>query len=176
MRLTGPNCAGSISPGKCLLGIMPGHIYAEGNVGIVARSGTLGYEGASQMKAEGIGISSSIGIGGDPINGSSHRDILELFEADPNTKAVLMIGEIGGPQEAEAAEYFKENMTKPLVAYIAGLTAPKGRRMGHAGAIVSGKGESAAEKVEMLREAGVVVAPNPSELGSTMAKVMKDIT
>ena len=176
MRLTGPNCAGSISPGKCLLGIMPGHIYQQGNVGIVARSGTLGYEGASQMKAEGIGISSSIGIGGDPINGSSHKDILELFEADPETKAVLMIGEIGGPQEAEAAEYFKNHMTKPLVAYIAGLTAPKGRRMGHAGAIVSGKGESAAEKVAMLQEAGVVVAPNPSELGSTMAKVMKDIS
>ncbi len=176
MRLTGPNCAGSISPGKCLLGIMPGHIYEQGNVGIVARSGTLGYEGASQMKAEGIGISTSIGIGGDPINGSSHRDILELFENDPETKAVLMIGEIGGPQEAEAAEFFKNHMSKPLVAYIAGLTAPKGRRMGHAGAIVSGKGESAAEKVEMLEEAGVVVAPNPSELGSTVAKVMKDIS
>ena len=176
MRLTGPNCAGSISPGKCLLGIMPGHIYEQGNVGIVARSGTLGYEGASQMKAEGIGISTSIGIGGDPINGSSHKDILELFEADPETKAVLMIGEIGGPQETEAAEYFKAHMTKPLIAYIAGLTAPKGRRMGHAGAIVSGKGESAAEKVAMLEEAGVTVAPNPSELGSTVAKVMKDIS
>ena len=176
MRLTGPNCAGSISPGKCLLGIMPGHIYEQGNVGIVARSGTLGYEGASQMKAEGIGISTSIGIGGDPINGSSHRDILELFENDPETKAVLMIGEIGGPQEAEAAEFFKNHMSKPLVAYIAGLTAPKGRRMGHAGAIVSGKGESAAEKVEMLKEAGVVVAPNPSELGSTVANVMKEIS
>ncbi len=175
MTLTGPNCAGSISPGKCLLGIMPGHIYMEGNVGVVARSGTLGYEAASQMKAAGIGISSSIGIGGDPINGSSHRDILELFEADPDTKAIMMIGEIGGPQEAEAAEYFKNHMTKPLVAYIAGLTAPKGRRMGHAGAIVSGKGESAAEKVEMLREAGVTVAPNPSELGSTMETVMKDV-
>ena len=175
MTLTGPNWAGSISPGKCLLGIMPGHIYMEGNVGVVARSGTLGYEAASQMKAAGIGISSSIGIGGDPINGSSHRDILELFEADPDTKAIMMIGEIGGPQEAEAAEYFKNHMTKPLVAYIAGLTAPKGRRMGHAGAIVSGKGESAAEKVEMLREAGVTVAPNPSELGSTMETVMKDV-
>ncbi len=176
MRLTGPNCAGSISPGKCLLGIMPGHIYQTGNVGVVARSGTLGYEAASQMKALGIGISTSIGIGGDPINGSSHKDILELFEADPETKAIMMIGEIGGPQEAEAAEYFKEHMTKPLVAYIAGLTAPKGRRMGHAGAIVSGKGESAAEKVQMLEEAGVIVAPNPSELGSTMEKVMKDIS
>jgi len=155
---------------------MPGHIYEQGNVGVVARSGTLGYEAASQMKALGIGISTSIGIGGDPINGSSHKDILELFEADPETKAVMMIGEIGGPQEAEAAEYFKEHMTKPLVAYIAGLTAPKGRRMGHAGAIVSGKGESAAEKVEMLEEAGVIVVPNPSELGSTMERVMKDIS
>ena len=176
MRLTGPNCAGSISPEKCLLGIMPGHIYQKGSVGVVARSGTLGYEAASQMKALGIGISTSIGIGGDPINGSSHKDILELFEADPETKAVMMIGEIGGPQEAEAAEYFKKHMTKPLVAYIAGLTAPKGRRMGHAGAIVSGVGESAAEKVQMLEEAGVIVAPNPSELGSTMERVMKDIS
>ncbi|MCY4642707.1 MAG: succinate--CoA ligase subunit alpha [Gammaproteobacteria bacterium] len=175
MRLTGPNCAGTISPGKCLLGIMPGHIYMPGNVGIVARSGTLGYEAASQMKACGIGVSTSVGIGGDPINGCSHRDILELFEADPETKAVMLIGEIGGPQEAEAAEYFKQHMSKPLVAYIAGLTAPKGRRMGHAGAIVSGKGESAAEKVTMLQEAGVTVAPDPSELGSTMEKVMKEV-
>lgn len=175
MRLTGPNCAGTISPGKSLLGIMPGHIYMEGDVGVVARSGTLGYEAASQMKACGIGITTSVGIGGDPINGCSHRDILELFEQDADTKAVMMIGEIGGPQEAEAAEYFKAHMTKPLVAYIAGLTAPKGRRMGHAGAIISGKGESAAEKVEMLQEAGVTVAPNPSEMGSTMEKVMRDL-
>ncbi len=175
MRLTGPNCAGTISPGKCLLGIMPGHIYMPGNVGIVARSGTLGYEAASQMKACGIGVSTSVGIGGDPINGCSHRDILELFEADPETKAVMLIGEIGGPQEAEAAEYFKNHMSKPVVAYIAGLTAPKGRRMGHAGAIVSGKGESAAEKVELLQEAGVTVAPDPSELGSTMEQVMKEV-
>lgn len=175
MRLTGPNCAGTISPDRCLLGIMPGHIYIPGNVGIVARSGTLGYEAASQMKACGIGISTSVGIGGDPINGCSHRDILELFEADPETKAVMLIGEIGGPQEADAAEYFKNHMTKPLVAYIAGLTAPKGRRMGHAGAIVSGKGESAAEKVELLRDAGVTVAPDPSELGSTMEQVLKEL-
>ncbi len=175
MRLTGPNCAGTISPGKSLLGIMPGHIYMEGDVGVVARSGTLGYEAASQMKACGIGITTSVGIGGDPINGCSHRDILELFEQDADTKAVMMIGEIGGPQEAEAAEYFKTHMTKPLVAYIAGLTAPKGRRMGHAGAIISGKGESAAEKVEMLQEAGVTVAPNPSDMGSTMEKVMRDL-
>ena len=175
MRLTGPNCAGTISPDRCLLGIMPGHIYIPGNVGIVARSGTLGYEAASQMKASGIGISTSVGIGGDPINGCSHRDILELFEADPETEAVMLIGEIGGPQEADAAEYFKNHMTKPLVAYIAGLTAPKGRRMGHAGAIVSGKGESAAEKVELLRDAGVTVAPDPSELGSTMERVLKEL-
>lgn len=172
MVLTGPNCAGTISPGKAMLGIMPGHIYMQGDVGVVGRSGTLGYEAASQMKTLGIGITTSVGIGGDPINGSSHRDILEHFENDPDTKAVMMIGEIGGPQEAEAAEYFKNHMTKPLVAYIAGLTAPKGRRMGHAGAIVSGAGESAAEKVTLLEEAGVVVAPNPSDLGITMEKVL----
>ncbi len=175
MVLTGPNCAGTISPGKAMLGIMPGHIYMEGNVGVVGRSGTLGYEAASQMKSLGIGITTSVGIGGDPINGSSHRDILEHFENDPDTKAVMMIGEIGGPQEAEAAQYFKDHMTKPLVAYIAGLTAPKGRRMGHAGAIVSGAGESAAEKVALLEEAGVVVAPNPSDLGITMERVLKEL-
>ena len=175
MVLTGPNCAGTISPGKAMLGIMPDHIYMEGNVGVVGRSGTLGYEAASQMKDRGIGITTSVGIGGDPINGSSHRDILEHFENDPDTKAVMMIGEIGGPQEAEAAEYFKNHMTKPLVAYIAGLTAPKGRRMGHAGAIVSGVGESAAEKVALLEAAGVVVAPTPSDLGSTMERVLKDL-
>ena len=175
MILTGPNCAGTITPGKALLGIMPGHIYMEGEVGVVARSGTLGYETASQMKAAGIGISTSVGIGGDPINGSSHRDILELFEADPDTRAVMMIGEIGGPQEAEAAEYIKTRMTKPVVAYIAGLTAPKGRRMGHAGAIISGKGESAVEKAEILKEAGAIIAPAPSELGSTMEKVIKGL-
>ena len=175
MILTGPNCAGTISPGKAMMGIMPGHIYMPGDVGVVARSGTLGYEAASQMKAVGIGITTSVGIGGDPINGSSHRDILEMFEADPETKAVMMIGEIGGPQEAEASEFIKSEMSKPVVAYIAGMTAPKGRRMGHAGAIVSGKGESAAEKVEILKEAGVAIAPNPSELGSTMAAVMKKL-
>ena len=130
MVLTGPNCAGTISPGKAMLGIMPGHIYTEGVVGIVGRSGTLGYEAADQMKALGIGVSTSVGIGGDPINGSSHRDILEKFEADPETKVVLMIGEIGGPQEVEAGIFASEQMSKPVVAYIAGLTAPKGRRMG----------------------------------------------
>jgi malate-CoA ligase subunit alpha len=171
MTLVGPNCAGVISPGHALLGIMPGHIYRPGTVGIVGRSGTLGYEAAVQLQALGIGISTSVGIGGDPINGSSFKDILALFEQDPETKAVLMIGEIGGPQEAEAAAFIGEHMSKPVAAYIAGLTAPKGRRMGHAGAIISAFGESADEKVEILQEAGVTVAPNPSELGATVARV-----
>ena len=174
MRLIGPNCAGVISPGKAMMGIMPGHIYAQGNIGIVGRSGTLGYEAASQMQELGIGITTSVGIGGDPINGSSFRDILELFEQDSETTAVMMIGEIGGPQEAEAAQFAKENMSKPVVAYVAGLTAPKGRKMGHAGAIISAFGESAAEKVEILKEAGIAVAPSPAELGSTMAKVLAE--
>jgi malate-CoA ligase subunit alpha len=173
MRLTGPNCAGSISPGKCMMGIMPGHIYKEGDVGVVGRSGTLGYEAASQMKSLGIGVSSSIGIGGDPINGSSFRDHLELFNQDPETKMVVMIGEIGGPQEAEAAKWAKDNMKKPVVAYIAGLTAPKGRRMGHAGAIISAYGESAAEKVEILKECGIHVSPTPAAIGATVAAVRK---
>ena len=172
MILTGPNCAGSITPGEAMLGIMPGHIYEPGRVGVVGRSGTLGYEAASQMKAEGIGISTSIGIGGDPINGSSHRDILELFEQDPDTDAVMIIGEIGGPQEAEAAAFARDHMSKPVAAYVAGLTAPKGRRMGHAGAIISGKGESASEKVEIFQEAGVAIVSNPSEFGSTMKDAM----
>jgi len=172
MVLTGPNCAGTISPGKSMLGIMPGHIYMPGNVGIVGRSGTLGYEAADQMKSLGIGVSTSVGIGGDPINGSSHRDILEKFEADPETKVVVMIGEIGGPQEVEAGHFFKEHMTKPLVAYIAGLTAPKGRRMGHAGAIISSSGESAAEKVEILQQLGVTIAPTPAAMGETVANIL----
>lgn len=175
MVLTGPNCAGTISPGKAMLGIMPGHIFIPGNVGIVGRSGTLGYEAADQLKALGIGVSTSVGIGGDPINGSSHRDILERFEADPETKVVVMIGEIGGPQEVDAGMYFKECMTKPLVAYIAGLTAPKGRRMGHAGAIISSSGESAAEKVEILKGLGVTIAPTPSAMGETVAKVLASL-
>jgi len=168
MRLTGPNCAGTISPGKALLGIMPGHIYLPGRVGIVARSGTLGYEAADQMRVRDIGVSTSVGIGGDPINGSSFREILALFEADPDTDAVLMIGEIGGPQEAGAAEYIRDHMSKPVAAYIAGLSAPRGRRMGHAGAIVSARGESATEKTAMLREAGAAIVPNPSEFGATV--------
>ena len=172
MRLIGPNCAGVISPGKGFMGIMPPHIYMAGRVGIVGRSGTLGYEAASQMKALGIGVSTSVGIGGDPINGSSFRDILELFQDDPDTDAVMMIGEIGGPQEAEAAAYVRDHMTKPVVAYVAGLSAPKGRKMGHAGAIISAFGESAQEKVELLSAAGITVAPNPSAMGETMAAVL----
>jgi len=172
MILTGPNCAGTISPGRAMLGIMPGHIYRQGNVGIVGRSGTLGYEAADQMKRLGIGISTSVGIGGDPINGSSHRDILEKFEQDPETKLVVMIGEIGGPQEVEAGLFAKEHMSKPVVAYIAGLTAPEGRRMGHAGAIISSAGESAAEKVTMLKELGVIICPTPAAMGTTVAAVL----
>ena len=172
MRLIGPNCAGMISPGKAMMGIMPGHIYMQGRVGVVGRSGTLGYEAASQMKALGIGISTSVGIGGDPINGSSFKDILELFEDDPETDAVMMIGEIGGPQEAEAAAYVRDHMTKSVVAYVAGLSAPKGRRMGHAGAIISAFGESASEKVEILQEAGVSVAASPAEMGDAMARTL----
>jgi succinyl-CoA synthetase alpha subunit len=173
MQLIGPNCAGIISPGKSLLGIMPGHIYLPGHIGVVGRSGTLGYEAAAQMKELGIGISTSVGIGGDPINGSSFRDILELFEADPDTHAVMMIGEIGGPQEAEAAAFIREHMTKPVAAYVAGLSAPKGRRMGHAGAIIQAFGESASEKVELLRDAGVAISPSPSEIGRTMETLLK---
>jgi malate-CoA ligase subunit alpha len=172
MRLTGPNCAGTISPGKAMLGIMPGHIYMPGSVGIVARSGTLGYEAASQLKALGIGVSTSVGIGGDPINGCSFKDVFELFEQDPETEAIMMIGEIGGGQEAEAAQFARDHVSKPVVGYIAGLTAPKGRRMGHAGAIISASGESAAEKVEILHASGITVAPTPSELGTTMQSVL----
>jgi malate-CoA ligase subunit alpha len=172
MRLTGPNCAGTISPGRAMRGIMPGHIYTQGRVGIIGRSGTLGYEAASQMKALGIGISTSVGIGGDPINGSSFKDILEEFEKDPETDAVLMIGEIGGPQEAEAAAFARDHMKKPVIAYIAGLSAPKGRTMGHAGAIVTSYGEAAEEKVAILREAGVTIAPTPADMGKTVAEVV----
>ncbi|MCP4429492.1 MAG: succinate--CoA ligase subunit alpha [Gammaproteobacteria bacterium] len=172
MCLTGPNCAGTISPGKAMMGIMPGHIYMPGNVGLIGRSGTLGYEAASQMKTKGIGISTSVGIGGDPINGSSFKDHLEKFEADPDTDIVVMIGEIGGPQEAAAAEFARDHMSKPVLAYIAGLTAPKGRTMGHAGAIVTSAGESAAEKVEILREAGVGIILRPSEFGNAVEAAM----
>ncbi len=175
MLLTGPNCAGTISPGKAMLGIMPGHIYVPGKVGVIGRSGTLGYEAASQMKAMGIGVSTSVGIGGDAINGSSFKDHLLRFEEDPETDAVVMIGEIGGPQEAEAAEFYRDNMKKPVIGYIAGLTAPKGKRMGHAGAIISAFGESAAEKVEILQECGVTIVPRPSEFGTTVKAVLDSL-
>lgn len=167
--LIGPNCAGIISAGKAMLGIMPGHIYSRGSVGLVTRSGTLGYEAASQMNQLGIGQTTSVGIGGDPINGSSFVDMLKLFEEDPETEAVMMIGEIGGPQESEAALFVQESMSKPVIGYVAGLTAPKGRRMGHAGAIISAFGDTAAEKHEIMRSAGLTVAGSPAELGSTVA-------
>jgi malate-CoA ligase subunit alpha len=170
--IVGPNCAGIISAGKAMLGIMPSHIYIRGSVGVVSRSGTLGYEAGAQMKALGIGITTSVGIGGDPINGSSFLDHLMLFEQDPETKAVVMIGEIGGPQESEAARWVKENMTKPVVGYVAGLTAPKGRRMGHAGAIISAEGDTAAEKAEIMKSYGLSVAPSAAELGSTVARAL----
>ena len=173
MCLIGPNCAGVISPGKALLGIMPSHIYERGPVGIVSRSGTLGYEAASQLSAEGIGVSTSVGIGGDPINGSSFLDHLKRFENDRETEAVVMIGEIGGLQEAEAAAYARDHMHKPVVGYIAGLTAPKGRTMGHAGAIVSTVGESAAEKVKILRDCGVTIVKLPSDCGKIVPKVLR---
>lgn len=172
MTLIGPNCAGMITRGEALMGIMPGSIYLPGGIGIVGRSGTLGYDAASQMKPLGIGVSTSVGIGGDPVNGSSFKDMLELFETDPNTDAVLMIDEIGGPQETEAALWARDHMKKPLIAYIAGLSALKGRRMGHAGAIISAFGESAQEKVEILKGAGVTIVPTPSTFGETVAEVL----
>ncbi len=173
--IVGPNCAGIISAGKAMLGIMPSHIYLPGNVGIVSRSGTLGYEAAAQMKALGIGVSTSVGIGGDPINGSSFLDHMARFEEDPDTRAVVMIGEIGGPQEAEAAAWIKENMSKPVVGYVAGLTAPKGRRMGHAGAIISAAGDTAAEKSEIMASFGLFVAPSAAELGTTVARALASV-
>lgn len=173
--IVGPNCAGIISAGKAMLGIMPGHIYIPGNVGIVSRSGTLGYEAAAQMKALGIGVTTSVGIGGDPINGSSFLDHMARFQEDPATEAVVMIGEIGGPQEAEASRWIKENMTKPVVGYVAGLTAPKGRRMGHAGAIISGEGDTALEKAEIMTSYGLFVSPSASELGITVKKALASI-
>ena len=172
MRFLGPNCAGIISPGIGMMGIMPEHIYLQGRIGIVARSGTLSYEAASQMKQHGLGVSTSVGIGGDPVNGSSFKDILQLFEADPETDAVVLIGEVGGPQEKEAADYIASTMSKPVVAYIAGLSAPEGRRMGHAGAI-SATGETAQKKAEALETAGATIAPTPSNIGDTVARVMK---
>lgn len=171
--IVGPNCAGIISAGKAMLGIMPGHIYKRGSIGIVSRSGTLGYEAAEQLRDVGLGVTTSVGIGGDPINGSSFLDHLIRFENDPETEAVIMIGEIGGPQEAEAAEWVSKNMTKPVVGYVAGLTAPKGRRMGHAGAIISASGDSAAEKSEIMKSFGLLVAPSANDFGKTVLEALK---
>ena len=173
-RLIGPNCPGIISPGeKCKVGIMPGHIHQGGSVGVVSRSGTLTYEAVAQLTALGIGQSTCIGIGGDPIIGTSHTDALELFERDRRTRAIVMIGEIGGTAEEEAARYVKKNVRKPVVGFIAGQTAPPGRRMGHAGAIIAGGKGTAAEKMRVMKAAGIRVVQSPAEIGSALAAVLK---
>jgi succinyl-CoA synthetase alpha subunit len=172
-RLIGPNCPGVITPGACKIGIMPGYIHKPGKVGVVSRSGTLTYEAVWQLTCLGLGQSTCVGIGGDPVNGTSHLDILRLFEADPDTEAVIMIGEIGGTSEEEGAYFVRDHMTKPVAAYIAGITAPPGKRMGHAGAIISGGKGTAMEKVAILKECGISVAASPAEMAQALLKVYK---
>ena len=173
-RLIGPNCPGVITPGECRVGIMPGNVFSVGSVGVVSRSGTLVYEAVDQLTREGIGQSTCIGVGGDPIIGTTQREALELFNDDPETAAVVLIGEIGGSAEQEAAEYIKRHMRKPVIAFIAGSTAPPGRRMGHAGAIISGDSGTAAAKKAALSAAGVTISESPAEIGATTARVLKE--
>jgi succinyl-CoA synthetase alpha subunit len=171
-RLIGPNCPGIITPGACKIGIMPGHIHKVGNIGVVSRSGTLTYEAVGQLTALGIGQSTCVGIGGDPVGGMDFVDVLELFQNDPDTHGVIMIGEIGGGAEERGAAYLKAKMTKPVAAFIAGMTAPEGKRMGHAGAIIAGGQGTAAQKIKALEAAGAKVAPTPSDMASTLKSMM----